>query len=273
VRSADTGVNNSLFAVPNLSQGGWNPVSHPGDLGLFFTGGAKNSGNLTIGPWGDAGGIRITSNGYVGIGVATPAAPLGVSGYLHVSGSTSPSVASQGAYLSWNATGGIGETDFINNRGGGLGGFYFYNATQGGVLGTPVASINSSGTYSPSDERLKRVERPYARGLDAIKRLEPIVYQWKPESGFETGRRLVGFSAQNVQKSIPEAVEQGSSGYLMLSDRPILVTLVNAVRELEKEKNAEIEALKKKNVALEQELRVQRSALEARMMALEEKLK
>lgn len=273
VRSADTGINNALVTVPNLSHGGYNPLSTSGDIGIFFTGGSINSGNLVIAPWNSSpGGIRIASNGYVGIGVASPAAPLGVSGYLHVSGSTSPSVASKGAYLSWNATNSDGETDFINNRGGGVGGFSFYNATASGALGTPIATISSSGTYSASDERLKRVERPYARGLDAIRRLEPIVFQWRPESGFETDHRVVGFSAQNVQRSIPEAVEQNSSGYLMLSDRPILVTLVNAVRELENEKNEEIAALKKKNQTLEQELAVQRSDLEARMRALEKRL-
>jgi len=40
-----------------------------------------------------------------------------------------------------------------------------------------------------------------------------------------------GFSAQNVQSAIPEAVGEDDRGYLTLSDRPIIAALVNAVKE------------------------------------------
>jgi hypothetical protein len=72
--------------------------------------------------------------GPIGIGTADPAARLDVvGGLLHVAGTTSPTVNSQGAYLGWNAlTGGTGETDFINNRGGGAGGFAFMNSEPSG---------------------------------------------------------------------------------------------------------------------------------------------
>ena len=41
-----------------------------------------------------------------------------------------------------------------------------------------------------------------------------------------------GFSAQNVQANIPEAVGQDDRGFLTLSDRPIIGALVNSVKEL-----------------------------------------
>jgi hypothetical protein len=41
-----------------------------------------------------------------------------------------------------------------------------------------------------------------------------------------------GFSAQNIQLAIPEAVATSSNGFLTLSDRPIIATLVNAVKEM-----------------------------------------
>ena len=44
-----------------------------------------------------------------------------------------------------------------------------------------------------------------------------------------------GFSAQNVQANIPEAVGQDDRGFLTLSDRPIIGALVNSVKELKTE--------------------------------------
>ncbi len=48
-----------------------------------------------------------------------------------------------------------------------------------------------------------------------------------------------GFSAQDVQDVLPEAVSEDSRGYLTLSDRPIIAALVNAVKEL-KEQNEQL---------------------------------
>lgn len=45
-----------------------------------------------------------------------------------------------------------------------------------------------------------------------------------------------GFSAQNIQENIPEAISQDKNGYLTLSDRPILATLVNSIKELHESK-------------------------------------
>ena len=42
-----------------------------------------------------------------------------------------------------------------------------------------------------------------------------------------------GFSAQNVQAFIPEAVMVGSDGILSFSDRPVLAACVNAIQSLD----------------------------------------
>ncbi|NDE68198.1 hypothetical protein EB052_01175, partial [bacterium] len=46
-----------------------------------------------------------------------------------------------------------------------------------------------------------------------------------------------GFSAQNVQANIPEAVMTDKRGYLTLNDRPITAALVNAVKDLNSQLN------------------------------------
>jgi hypothetical protein len=85
--------------------------------------------------------------GSVGIGTTLPTQILDVmGGIIHVSGTASPSPSVQGAYLGWNAlTGGTGETDFINNQGGGSGGFAFFNTPSSGSPISPIVVINGTG--------------------------------------------------------------------------------------------------------------------------------
>lgn len=68
---------------------------------------------------------------------------------VRVGGTTSPNIPTQGAYLSWNAlSGGLGETDFINQRGGGGGGFAFFDLPTGqytAPLPPPLVQITGSG--------------------------------------------------------------------------------------------------------------------------------
>jgi hypothetical protein len=45
----------------------------------------------------------------------------------------------------------------------------------------------------------------------------------------------VGFGAQALQKIIPEAVTRNSNGYLMVNNDPILWTMLNAIKEQQKE--------------------------------------
>ena len=63
-----------------------------------------------------------------------------------------------------------------------------------------------------------------------------------------------GFSAQNVQANIPEAVGQDDRGFLTLSDRPFIRALVNSVKELKTENvtlKAENEDLKQRLAKIE----------------------
>lgn len=64
-----------------------------------------------------------------------------------------------------------------------------------------VWAIN--GTIQTSDERLKTNIKPLPYGLAEILQLQPISYHWK--QGFNEGPKL-GFSAQELQKIIPEVV-------------------------------------------------------------------
>jgi hypothetical protein len=65
---------------------------------------------------------------------------------LSVSGTTT-NHAYQGAYIEWNKSGGSGETDFINQKGQGSGGFIWYETTSGNSL-TQRMQIDGSGNLT-----------------------------------------------------------------------------------------------------------------------------
>jgi cell division septation protein DedD len=83
-----------------------------------------------------------------------------------------------------------------------------------------------------SDERLKDIQGEYKSGLESVLKINPIVYKWKTETGYDSSGIYAGFSAQNIQSAIPEAVTVDQRGFLTLADRPILASIVNAIKEL-----------------------------------------
>jgi hypothetical protein len=108
--------------------------------------------------------------------------------------------------------------------------------------GAGTATFDASGNItSVSDERMKRNIRPFARGLSDILALKPILHGYTITSGLDQTRDdYAGFSAQQVQQFIPEAIGQNKDGMMSFSDRPVLAALVNAVAELK----AEIDAIR-----------------------------
>lgn len=110
------------------------------------------------------------------------------------------------------------------------------------AYGAGTLQTDASGNVTAvSDERLKDVTGGFKRGLREVRNLNPILYKWLPGSGMDVNGEYAGITAQNVQQSIPEAVSAGPDGYLALQDRPLIMTLINAVKELD----AELQSLRK----------------------------
>lgn len=130
-----------------------------------FSGGVLSDGALTV----TAGGASVT--GGMNTDTLTVAGAGAVSGQLTANGNfqakstmgvtglaqfqtapivhsiSSASWAAQGAVLGWNITGGGGETDFVNSKGGGAGGFSFYNvATGSSNTPTLIGKIDGTGS-------------------------------------------------------------------------------------------------------------------------------
>jgi hypothetical protein len=171
---------------------------------------------------------------------------------------------SNGSLHTWNTVNsGLGETEFINYRGSGGGGFRFFNVTQSDTASSAndIAAINPLGAYNQlSDMRLKTNVNTINGGLEKVMALHPVSYD------FHTGKTLkdgvvtftkndvvvpsIGFLAQELAKVVPEAVEvpkDPANELYKVSYASIVPVLTKAIQE----QQAQIEALKAKNEQLE----------------------
>jgi hypothetical protein len=90
-----SGSNGKVDFYNSLDNNNYNEIVETGDKAIIFTEGTQDTGDFVIAPWVSTGtkGIRITSNGDVGIGVSAPSTTLHVNGnisgtYLAVSNTT-----------------------------------------------------------------------------------------------------------------------------------------------------------------------------------------
>jgi hypothetical protein len=206
---------------------------------------------LRIRPGAPTSSIDISASGIVGMGTASPALLGGNTPGLHISGDF-PAIrltaTGTGGRDYQIATGSSGQFVITDVTGGGNTGRLFI--TSAGSIGiattAPTATLSVNGTANKpgggtwdvfSDERLKTVKGQYNRGLKALMRLQPIRYEYKPDNalGIKSEGENIGFGAQSLQKIIPEAVTMNSAGYLMVKSDPILWTMLNAIKEQQKE--------------------------------------
>jgi hypothetical protein len=177
--------------------------------------------------------FRLPTSGSIGVGSSSPYAKFSIQSNngdtattLFAIGSSTATATTTLFMVSNNGNVGIGTTTPTAQL-----------STTGGVrfatFGAGALSTDALGNLTvSSDERLKDINGSFTRGLADIQALSPILYHWNATSSLDTGTQYAGFSAQNVQTSIPEAVGKDSRGYLTLSDRPILAATVNAIKEL-----------------------------------------
>ena len=228
-----------------------------------------------IRPGAPTSSIDINSSGQVGIGTASPSTKLevvagSIADGVRITGNTSGTIspafklfdssAQRGAlglaegagHFSSDAA--VGDIIFQATTGklllqSGAGASAIAVTTGNSVgIGTTIpdqklsvngdASKTGGNTWlSFSDERLKNIKGRFNTGLKAVMQLQPIRYEYKPDNalGLVSEGDHIGFGASAVQKIIPEAVTRSQSGYLMLNSDPILWTMLNAIKEQQKE--------------------------------------
>lgn len=217
-----------------------------------------------IRPGAPTSSIDIAADGNVGIGTPSPADKLSVI----------TTVAGDGILVSNSAAGSGAAVDIVSTDTGGVtwraqslgnvasrvGNFSIVQVGNNTAIEIQKTTLNVGiGTTAPdlklsvsgdadksvgggswqffSDERLKQVKGRFNSGLKAVMQLQPIRFQYKRDNalGLQSEIEQVGFSAQALQKIIPEAVSNNANGYLMVNNDPILWTMLNAIKEQQKE--------------------------------------
>ena len=108
------------------------------------------------------------------------------------------------------------------------------------ISGATATKASGTAWANPSDIRLKQDIAPYTAGLAKIVQIEPISYHLKVQPD---GPLCYGFDAAKVRDVFPECIsetrmkldptdEDETDGVLTFDMHPILVALVNAIKEL-----------------------------------------
>lgn len=216
-------------------------------------------------------------NGLYTVQLATPTYGINSSGPVYATSTATGLNATITANLpaSYNGNG-INAT--VNNASSygvysnnSAGGYAYYGIGNMYLSGTPYKPGGGSW-IAPSDLRLKDVKSNYQRGLDAILKLNPIVYNYKADNAekLPSDKEYVGLAAQEVEKVIPEAVNTDKLGYLNINNDPIIWTMLNSIKDLANkfiDLETEIAQLKKVNSELSEKV----TGLEERLAKLEQK--
>jgi len=252
INSSDT----PAFRMEQNASGGF--TAQTWDIGAneanFFvrdvTGGSRLP--FRVRPGAPTSSVDISATGNVGVGTASPSFKMSVStdatgsdpAIVELRGATNSSrhlllgyeTTANYGYISAGEAGVGFKTLALNPNGGNVG--------VGTNAPTQLLSVNGTagkpggGTWDVfSDERLKNIKGRYNTGLKALMQLQPIRYEYKPDNplGIKLEGENIGFGAQSLQKIIPESVTMNSAGYLMVKSDPILWTMLNAIKEQQKE--------------------------------------
>jgi len=118
-----------------------------------------------------------------------------------------------------------------------------------------------------SDRRLKTLDGSFRSGLSQILKINPVRYRYKEENGMGIHdlEEHIGLVAQDVEKVIPEAVTENDKGYLLVNNDPIIWSMLNAIKEQQREIKQQQSLLRAQRSAmqsLEAEVRETRETLQ-----------
>lgn len=227
-------LSNSNIQAPygNISAGTGFPSARVHGTGSSY--GVWGSGSTMGGRFEDSNGTSYTYNGYLGYGTYSFGDTAG--GYFNDKNSSGYAYVAYGDRGMWGYGSFAGAT-FSNTTSG-----VWVDAAQGAFSIRGNGQIQGTAFNYYSDERLKDVKGDYRLGLDEISKLNPVEFKYKKGNSLNINSEEihVGLLAQQVQKTIPQGVREGDDGYLSLEPNVVMITMINAIKELK----AENEALK-----------------------------
>ena len=202
-----------------------------------------------IRPGAPSSSVDINADGFVGFGITNASARLTLSGNNVDNGSTGIDLINTAGNTFRVAAGipGVSNSNFSISQSGSP---YLVVMNGNGRVGigtsAPDQQLSVNGDASKtgggswqsfSDARLKNLKGRFNLGLGAVMKLQPLRYEYKPDNalGLKSEGNHVGFSAQDLQGVIPEAVSKNANGYLMVNNDPIIWTMLNAIKEQQKQ--------------------------------------
>jgi hypothetical protein len=160
------------------------------------------------------------------------------------------------AYISGSYSGGTVMNIVASGVGAGTWGLYAY-ATTAGYAAYFSGNVYCTGSYLPSDEKLKENIRPMGNVLDKVMKLETSTYFFKQEFAEMNlpASRQYGFTAQNLESVFPELIklnpEKGKEQpveFKAVNYIGLIPILTEAIQEQQREmeaKDARIDELQK----------------------------
>lgn len=106
------------------------------------------------------------------------------------------------------------------------------------------AAVFTQGYSTSSDARLKQQVAPLQNATALLSQIQGVTYYWRPAETREigknldlpTGKRQIGFIAQDLQKVLPEAVSASpEDGSLSVRETSLIPLLVEAVKSQQKQ--------------------------------------
>ena len=93
--------------------------------------------------------------------------------------------------------------------------------------GTTTGTYTTDGWQHSSDERLKTNINQIDNALEKVTQMEGVYFDWKDKSD----DRQVGLIAQDLEKTLPEVVNQDTDGYYSISYGGVVPVLIEAIKE------------------------------------------
>jgi hypothetical protein len=208
---------NSATASNPASGGTFITSSNIGSQSVSFATNATNATNA----------VNATTAASCSGNAATASNPSGGGSFI-----TSLNIGGQSVSSAVNATNATNATNAINATNA-------TTATTANALNASnnynVASLTASGNITAfSDERLKSDIQTFSNALATIQALRGVSY-------IKDGKAQIGVIAQEVQKVLPQVVQDNDNSYLSVAYGNMVGVLIEAVKELK----VEIEELKR----------------------------
>ncbi len=206
---------------------------------------------------GNDSALIVGSTGNVGVGTSSPEAKLDVTD----TGTTTSAIIVPRA---------------ANFTGTTVNGMIRYNTTS------TLFEFRQNGAWvnytTVSDARLKTNVQPVTQGLELVNQLNPVFYDWdrsNPKATSFEDKHQVGFIAQEVEKVLPEVVNQGEDSYRSLEYGKMVAVAIAAIKELYLKligMQSEVDAALAAKDAEIQELKKENLEMKARLEKIEEQL-